>query len=222
MSAELVFSLPAAEAGVREALDPRRARAIHRAAGRVIARLLHDAYEQDISDIQLEDRAQVAVDTFEVLLGGNARQLESVIDALEPMRASEAHDVDVEEARSRARLRLNALYRKVMKESLAASQLKEWGLSRQRLQQLRAADRLFAVKVPFHRELFHPAWQFAADHAPRSAMPQVIGAAKDVGLDAIGLHQLMNGERDAGRTGVQMLDDGDVDLAIALIRATDR
>ncbi|MEN3281507.1 MAG: hypothetical protein V7607_2647 [Solirubrobacteraceae bacterium] len=219
---ELVFASAFDDSELRKRVDPKRTQAVQRAAGRVIGLLVHNALERNVSDAQLEDHAQAAIDTFEVLLGGNGRQLKAVIDALEPPHENDPSKINVDEARARARLRLQAMYRKIMEESLTVADLRDWGLSRQRVGQLRDEQRLFAIKVPYHRELFHPTWQFTAEHRPRPIMPTLLRAAKDARLDAIGFHQLMTGRREGGRTGVQLLDAGREDLVLSLIGSSDR
>jgi hypothetical protein len=208
------------DADLRKRLEQKRAYAVTRAAGDIVGLLMGAAYEREVSDAELETHAQAAIDVFRVCLSGNAVQLDRLVGILDP--PPEDDDIDLDEARARARLRLNALYRKIIAESLTVRQLREWGLVRQRVAQLREAKQLFAIKIPYHRELFHPAWQFAIDHSPREEMPALLKAAEGVNLDAIGFHQLMIGERSGSPTGAQLLDAGRADDALALIRATDR
>jgi len=219
---DVVLESAPQDAAPRKRVDPKRIQTIERAAGRVIAQLVRQALVRDLSNDQLEEQAQAAVDTFEVLLGGDSRQLEALIDGLEPRLKGDPTKVNLDEARARGRLRLQALYRKIMQDSVTVADLREWGLSRQRVGQLRDEERLFAIKIPHHRELFHPRWQFTADHSLRPMMPTLLRAAKDVRLDAIGFHQLMTGKREGGRSGVELLDAGREDLALSLITASDR
>jgi hypothetical protein len=206
----------------RKKLQRPRALAVKRAAGDVVGMLMTAAYERDLSDDELEMHAQAAVDTFRVLLSsGSALQIAKVADAVDPPGEDDA--IDLEEARARARLRLHAMYRKLIVESVTVRQMREdWGLSRQRVGQLRDENKLFAVKIPYHRELFHPRWQFTLDHRPRPEMPELLKEAQAAGLDAVGLHQLMTGERSGRPSGVQLLDAGRADEVVALIRAVDR
>jgi hypothetical protein len=169
-----------------------------------------------------EQRAQTAVDTLRVIALGDSRQLQSVIEALEPITPEDPGTVDLEEAEARGRLRLQALYRKIVTDSYSVADLRaEWGITRQRLAQLRQEDRLFAISVPFHRGMLYPRWQFGVDQRPRPIMPNLIKQAKSVGLDAIGFHQLMtNPASGSGTSLVQMLNYGQEELVIGIIRAS--
>jgi hypothetical protein len=169
-----------------------------------------------------EQRVQTAVDTLRVITLGDSRRVQTVIDALEPLPPEDAENVDLQEAEARGRLRLQALYRKIVTDSYSVADLRaEWGITRQRLAQLRQADRLFAVSIPFHRSMLYPRWQFEASHRPRPIMPNLIKEARSAGLDAIGFHQLMsNPASGSGTSPVQMLDLGQEELVLGIIRAS--
>jgi hypothetical protein len=209
-------------ADLRTQFDPQRIEPVRQAFADVFGLLMQNTYHADISNLELAEQAQAAADVFHVLLTGNTRQLDSVISALEPVTDGDPEQIDVEEAASRARLRLHALYRKVLGESMTVAQLKSWGLSRQRLQQLRVLDRLFAIKIPYQRGLVYPSWQFGINREPRRIMPELLKAARHARLDAVGFHQLMVGRRSNQPTGVEMLDAGRDDRVLALIRGVDR
>jgi hypothetical protein len=176
---------------------------------------------------QIQERAAIAADVFEVLLKGNSRQIEALIEALTSASPQsdgvKAEEIDLSEAEARARLRMKATFRKVLDESLTVSQLRdEFKLSRQRLKQLRDDDRLFAIEIPYHRGMVYPAWQFDPSGRPLTAMQALIRAARNAHLDALGFHLLMTGRREGGRSGVQLLRDGREDLALSLVRGADR
>jgi len=171
----------------------------------------------------LELRGQTMLDTLHVIARGDTRQLESLIDTLEPNASRKPDTVDLQEAEARGRLRLQALYQKIIADSYSVKDLTaQWRVSRQRLAQLRAEDRLFAVSVPFHKGLLYPRWQFGADLRPRPIMTNLIQQAKRSGLDAIDFHQLMtNPASGNGTSPVEMLDRGEEQLVLGMIRATD-
>jgi hypothetical protein len=127
---------------------------------------------------------------------------------------------DAGRAEARSRIRLEALYRKLIRDSFSVKELGVFRLSRQRLQQLRKDDRLFAVQVPNQKGLLHPRWQFDDANRPRIEMPDLIAAARDGGLDAIGFHQLMvNPEATEDGALVDLLDLGRVQDVLEILRA---
>ena len=221
---KLVLQAPGENRDIYKDLPPKRRAPMRRAMQQIAELLIQSTYLQAAGEAAtFEQRAQTAVDTLRVIALGDSRQLQSVIEALEPMTPEDPETVDLEEAEARGRLRLQALYRKIVTDSYSVSDLRaEWGITRQRLAQLRQEDRLFAISVPFHRGMLYPRWQFGADQRPRPIMPNLIKEAKSVGLDAIGFHQLMtNPASGAGASPVQMLDYGQEALVLGIIRASD-
>jgi hypothetical protein len=83
-------------------------------------------------------------------------------------------------------------WRQAIRESFSTSELEEkFGVTRQRLEQLRRQRKLFGVRPPFERGFFYPAWQFDEDGRPRDLVPSVLEAADEARLDALSLHRLM-------------------------------
>ncbi len=95
------------------------------------------------------------------------------------------------------------------------------GVSRQRLSALRREDRLLALKVPIRRELHYPVWQFGEDGRLLTAMPRLLEAAREAGLDPRDLDALMvsasAGER---KPPIEHLWAGDEAYVLGIIRAT--
>lgn len=178
----------------------------------------------------LEERATLAAEVFEVLLQADAQQFDAIVEALKeaPAAASsreedELSEGELREVENRARLKMKAIFLRTIDESFSVAELrKEFKLSRQRLKQLRDEERLFAVEVPYERGLFYPTWQFDETGRPRESVRPLIGAAKEAGLDALGFHLLMTGEQENGPTGVQYLREGREDQALALVGSVDR
>jgi hypothetical protein len=173
---------------------------------------------------QITERATFAAELVDLLLRGSASEVESLVEALKPLPLREGEsEADLRAAEDRARLRMKGIYLRTIEESFSVTQLREeLGCSRQRLQQLREEDRLFAVDVPYERGLSYPRWQFDLSGRPREEMNSLIVAARASGLDALGFHLLMTGSRGDERSGVQMLREGDTEEALALVRAADR
>jgi len=173
---------------------------------------------------QIQERANLAAELFDLLLHGRAEQVEALIDILQPLpESSTENEEGLRAAEDRARLRMKAIYFRVIEESFTVAQMREeLQLSRQRVKQLRDEDRLFAVKAPYEKSLLYPKWQFDSSGRPRAEMPGLIVAARDAGLDSLGFHLLMTGRRGEAPSGVQLLRDGDIDAALSLVAAADR
>lgn len=172
---------------------------------------------------QLRERATFAAELIEYVLRGDAREYSRLIAALSTLPDEGDAEADLAAAEERSRLRMKGIFLQAIGESFSVAQLREeFGLSRQRLQQLRDARRLFAIDVPYEKGLLYPRWQFDSSGRPRPEMSPLIDAARDSNLDALGFHLLMTGSRDNGPSGLQMLRDGDADHAVALVRSADR
>jgi hypothetical protein len=202
-------------------IKPEYAAHLSRASSRIMSLMLLDAAAAEPVFQEIDERAQIAIDVLQILSGsGGRRQLDALIEALSPERPG---DSDVREVEARARLRMKAIYRKVSDESLTVAQIRDdFELSRQRLQQLRKENRLFAIDIPYEKGLVYPAWQFEASGRPRAAMATLIDAAREAGLDALGFHLLMSGRRNDGRRGVELVQAGEETAALRLIRSADR
>jgi hypothetical protein len=201
----------------------RRRNPVAKSLGFFVGAAVSSAADSEISMKELNARLQVTSDTVDVVFQGDSRELDSLIDHLTPVSpttivADNEHTARRAEARSR--IRLEALYRKLIRDSFTVKELGAFRLSRQRLQQLRKDDRLFAVEVPNQKGLLHPRWQFDETNRPRVEMPDLIAAARDGGLDAIGLHQIMvNPEATEDGALVDLLDLGRVEDVLEILRA---
>ncbi len=120
-----------------------------------------------------------------------------------------------EELEMRNRLRVFARYRSIEGRSLPGSGLRErLGVSRQRLGQLRKEKRLLGLKLPIHREVHYPLWQFDGDGIPLDEMQRLIQTSEKAGLGAVALDALMTNPEavDAGgATAAELLRAGDRD-----------
>ena len=206
-------------------LSPGRRRALLWTLDNVLGVMLASAYEKDVSAKQLERQGEMAIDTLRVLVGAHTGRLETLIDALEAPAVEGYVEVSEEEAEARARLRRQALYQRVIRDSFSVAELgRQIGISRQRLKQLRDQDRLFAIEVPFHRGLLYPRWQFApATGKPREEMPRLIEAGREGGLDAIGFHVLMNNPTaGGGLSPLDLLEGGEEHQVMAILRGVDQ
>jgi hypothetical protein len=87
---------------------------------------------------------------------------------------------------------------------------------------LRRAGELIAVREPGSTEWRYPAWQFESGR-PRQGVVRVVAASRDRGLDDGQLYRLMTtplGLRNGGRTLVDLLLEGREDEVVAAVRAS--
>lgn len=207
------------EGRLRKSVSWQRREPVRRAVSHVTDMLVGSAWDSAVPADELRTRLQVATDAVDVVLNAGPRQLDALIGSLVPATKEGEDPAQVE---ARGRLRLQALYRRLIRDSFSVKELAAHGLSRQRLQQLRKEDRIFAVEVPHHKGLLHPRWQFGPDTRPRPEMPDLIAAARDGDLDAIGFHQLMlsaDAVNEDGAAPVDLLDDGRVEEVLDIVRA---
>jgi len=187
--------------------------------------LIEAAAEEDVSGRQLRERGRLALDTLDlVVVHPDPARLDLVADALEAVEVDNAVDVGREEAEARARLRLHALYQRIIRDSYSVADLRA-RVSRQRLKQLRDQDRLFAIEIPFFKGMLYPRWQFELGTGkPRAIMPELVAAARGAGLDAIGFHQTMLSPAAGGGdlTPVDLLDEGEEEAVLRILRAANQ
>ncbi len=91
-----------------------------------------------------------------------------------------------------------------------------------RIDAMRRAGELIAVRDAGSTEWRYPAWQFDADQ-PRPSIARVVAAARDSGVDESRLYELLTtplGLRDGGRRLVDLLLEGRDDEVVAAIRAS--
>jgi hypothetical protein len=142
-------------------------------------------------------------------------------------RGQELRSDSVDELEARNKLRVFARYRGIEERSLAGSELRErFGVSRQRLGQLRKEKNLLGVRLPIRREVYYPLWQFDGEGKPLRIMPRLIEAADEAGVSALALDALMTDPEvvDAGgETSAKLLHSGDPaaeEYVLGLVRAT--
>ena len=66
------------------------------------------------------------------------------------------------------------------------------GIGATRVEMMRRAGELFAVRPPGARDHLYPAWQFGRDGKPLAIVPRLLAAAKTAGIDELRLHELMS------------------------------
>lgn len=146
-----------------------------------------------------------------VLMSGSAADIADLEDKL---RRDDWRTDSLEELEARNRLRVFARYRRIEERSLSGSGLQEQlGVSRQRLGQLRKEKKLLGVRLPIHREVHYPLWQFGEDGRPLGVMTRLIEAAKEAGMGELALDSLM--------TNPAAVDAGDGETPADLLRSGD-
>lgn len=146
-----------------------------------------------------------------VLLEGSSAD----VAALEgKLRREERHAGSLDELEARNKLRVFVRYRQIEERSLPGSELQErLGVSRQRLGQLRKENKLLGVRLPIHREIYYPLWQFGEDGRPLGALPRLIEAAEEAGVGELALDALI--------TNPAAVDAGDGKTPADLLRSAD-
>lgn len=91
-----------------------------------------------------------------------------------------------------------------------------------RIEGLRRAGELIAVREPGSTEWRYPAWQFDG-RAPRPGVDRVVLAAREAGLQETRLYELLTtplGLRDGGKRLSDLLVEGRLDEVVSAIRAS--
>jgi len=117
---------------------------------------------------------------------------------------------------------LTPLARRLRSESLTDSWLAaRLGVDRGRIDAMRRSGELIAVRERGSTEWRYPAWQFDGSQ-PRTAVPRILDAARDAGLDEGRLYEVMTMRLGLG--GEQRLADllvrGGDDEVVAAVRAS--
>jgi hypothetical protein len=182
--------------------------------------LLHQVVERyDLGRAAVQRQAEAAAAAARAVLGGRDAVIERIQELLSEDGDTEGRHVDeLNEARH------VALMNRVRSESLSGKQLEAWGLSRQRLHQLREENRLFAVKIPQVRGLSYPRWQFDPEALrPRDGLNVLVEAAKTYGIDPLSFHLMMtNPDAGDGTPPHELLEHGAVDRVLSILRANSR
>jgi hypothetical protein len=90
-----------------------------------------------------------------------------------------------------------------------------------RIDAMRRAGELIAVREAGSTEWRYPAWQFDAG-TPRPAVARVVAAARESGVDETRLYELLTaplGLRDGGRRLVDLLLEGRDDEVVTAVRS---
>ncbi len=106
------------------------------------------------------------------------------------------------------------------REALSASWLStSLGVGTQRIEAMRRAGELIGVRLPGSQETFYPAWQFDGGK-PLPAVPRIVAAAREAGLDDVRLYEVLTSPTGLGGTRrlVDALRDGGEEHVIAAVR----
>ena len=193
-----------------------------------MAQLVSPEVARDVARLPREDRQAVSRTLTLVaraLLQLPSRRilgLERQLGRAMPPGASpdDADEETLAELELRNALRVFAHSRQIEKRCVAGPRLqRELGVSRQRLQQLRAEKKLLGLRIPLRRELYYPIWQFAADGSPLPSLPRLLAAAEEVRLSAADLDGLMVSESAGdGTSPAELLRLGRDEEVLGIIR----
>jgi hypothetical protein len=194
----------------------------------VAPRLLDPEVEKSFQELPKGEREALSgtiSGIARVLMSGSAAD---IVELEEKLRRDERRTDSLEELEARNRLRVFARYREIGERSLAGSGLQEQlGVSRQRLGQLRKEKKLLGVRLPIHREVHYPLWQFSQDGGPLGVIPRLVEAAEEAGMGELALDSLMTNpaavDAGDGQTPADLLRSGDPDAeeyVLAVVRAS--
>jgi hypothetical protein len=99
------------------------------------------------------------------------------------------------------------------------------GIDPVRINAMRRAGELYAVRRPGSQEYRFPAWQFGPDLKLRPSVERVLAAAREAGIDEPALEELLNRRVGVVGTKRRLLDvlvDGDVGPVLEEIRRAPR
>lgn len=143
-------------------------------------------YEERISELP-ESQRRTYTRALELLADSLLQESPRIVAALV---GDDPPEVGSIRARNRSRLELFA--QRVREQSVRGSELgRELGVSRQRLAQLRDADRLLAVRPPLSTEFWYPRWQLSENWEPHPLITQLLGAAREAKMSPLQLHILL-------------------------------
>lgn len=112
--------------------------------------------------------------------------------------------------------------RRLRSESLTDSWLSaRLGVEKWRIDGMRRAGELIGVREPGGSAWLYPAWQFSAGR-PRPAVPEIVRAARDAGLDQWRLYEVMTMRLGLGgeRRLADLLVAGENEQVIAAVRSS--
>jgi hypothetical protein len=202
------------------ALPKRQRQVVMQSMADVAGTLAETACLGHIEVKDLAARARVASDTFRLIAKASPDKFEALSDAIAPIVELDPAQTSDEDAAAAGRLLVRQLHERIVRQSYSVGELRDLGVQRQRLAQLRKEGRLVGIDLPYKRGLLYPRWQFDASFRPRPEMPELIATAKGAELDPIEFHVLMtNVEAGDGVAPVDLLDSGQHDLVLAIIAA---
>jgi hypothetical protein len=193
----------------------------------MVSRLLDPEIEKSFRERPKAEREMLAGTISRithVLLEGSSADIVALESNLR--QGQERRPDSVDELEVRNKLRIFARYRGIEERSLPGSELRErFGVSRQRLGQLRKEKKLLGLGLPIRREVYYPLWQFDGEGKPLGIMPRLIEAAEEAGVSALALDALMTNPEavdTSGETPAELLRSGDPtaqEYVLGLVRA---
>lgn len=164
------------------------------------------------------------IDQLQLLAPAQLLQIEQHLRDSHPIALDDPARVD---AASLATLQVRNLLRvwagwgRFLERSLPGSLVqRQLGVSRQRLQQLRAEGKLIGFTVPGRRDFYYPVWQFDPAGFPVASLPRLLAAAAEARLGLETLDALMTTPESGGGTPLsERLRRGEEAQVLAAVRA---
>jgi hypothetical protein len=180
--------------------------------------------EKEVARLPKRERehAEERISAFGTALLKDSETVSPVVDLVKGERLPEDEEASLAELETRNLKRVLALWRRVLAESLPATELTQLGLRRQQLKQLRDQGRLVGLQPPLRTGFVYPAWQFDPQTGhPFASLPKVIEAAEEAKLDALDLHLLMtSAAAENGTAPSEWFASGDLSYVLDLVRGS--
>ena len=95
------------------------------------------------------------------------------------------------------------------------------GIGATRVDMMRRAGELFAIRPPGAHEYLYPSWQFGPDGKPLAIVPRLLAAARSAGIGELRLHELMSMRVGLAsrRRLCDIARDGDEEHVLGVIRS---
>jgi uncharacterized protein (DUF2384 family) len=174
-------------------------------------------------------KEQLITELAEVVVGESSEHLEWVfsafLDALPPPQKEDDPAIAVHAARAQNAVRILARRERLQNESRSSTEVQQsFGLTRERLRQLRNQGKLLAIVRGERRPSRYPDWQFTPDpkRTTVEGLEDILEAAAGAGIGPETLHFFMTAPNDRldGDTPADVLQQGGAERVRDILRST--
>ena len=150
------------------------------------------------------------------------QQAEAILEYL-PKRFSEDDAAGLHAARARNTVRVLMRRQRLSNETLRPDEVrKAYGLSRERLRQLREQGRIVGIAQGERRATLYPYWQFDPDGEPVRGLADIIEASEEIDLAPYALHFFMTAPNDRlnGEAPADVLRQDGAEPVVKILRSS--